>query len=316
MLTLYDQSKAIACHHLDTDDGHTLYFEEYGALDGIPVIFLHGGPGGGCEPAHARFFDPYIYRVILLDQRGSGKSKPHASLENNTTDHLVKDIEFVREYLKIGRWLVFGGSWGSTLALVYAQRHKEKVLGMILRGIFLCRDEDIQWFYQKGCHAFFPDYWQDFLEPVAVEDRVDLLNAYHQLLTSENEISRLNAAKAWSLWEARTSTLLPNEELREHFVNPHFALAFARIESHYFVNKAFIAETPILDGMHKIEDIPATIIHGRYDVVCPVDQAYQLKQKWPKSELHITKATGHSAFEPANIDALVHATRRFAEQQR
>ncbi|WP_299183825.1 prolyl aminopeptidase [uncultured Neptuniibacter sp.] len=291
---------------------HNLYVEESGNPQGIPVLFIHGGPGGGCAPAHRSFFDPEKYRIILFDQRGCGRSTPHSELSENTTTELVEDIRKIKEHLDIDQWLLFGGSWGSTLSLLYAQSYPEHVSGMILRGIFLCRDADIQWFYQRGASAIFPDYWKDYEQIIPERERDNMLLAYYKRLTSDNEIARMSAAKAWSIWEGRCSTLDPNQDIVDHFADPHFALAMARIEAHYFINKAFIEDNQILKNCHKIRQIKTTIIHGRYDMVCPVEQALALYEALPDSELHIVRDAGHSAFERGITDNLIQATEQFA----
>lgn len=313
MRILYPPLHPYVTHSLPVSALHTLHAEECGNPAGIPVVFLHGGPGTGCSEQHRRYFDPDRYRIVLFDQRGCGRSTPHAELAENSTDELVADIERIREHLGIDRWLVFGGSWGSTLALAYAQRHPQRVLGLVLRGIFLCRPQDIHWFYQEGASRVFPDYWQDYLAPVAEERRDDLLGAYRDLLVGDNEVARMAAAKAWSVWEARCSTLLPDKRTEAHFGDPYVALAMARIENHYFVNHAFLRDNQLLDDAGKIADIPGIIVHGRYDLVCPPDQALALKQAWPKAELNIIADAGHSASEPGIVDALVRATDRFAD---
>ena len=255
---------------------HQLYIEESGNPEGIPVLFVHGGPGGGTRQTDRCFFDPDKYRIILFDQRGSGQSKPHASLQDNNTEALIADIEVIRTTLGIERWVIFGGSWGSTLGLVYAQTYPGLVLGLILRGIFLCRDEDIQWFYQYGASQVFPDYWQQYMQVIPEAERGDMLRAYYARLTGDNEIERMAAAKAWSVWEGRCATLHANDALVDHFANPHMAMAMARIEAHFFVNKAFLEPNQIINNAHRLKDIPGTIVHGRYDMVCPVNQAFEL----------------------------------------
>ncbi len=314
MRTLYPEIGHNHEYFLEVGQGHTLYVEECGNPNGIPVLFVHGGPGGGCGPVHRRFFNPELYRIILFDQRGCGRSTPHAALEHNTTQNLVADMERIREFFSIEQWLLFGGSWGSTLSLLYAEAHPERMLGLILRGIFLCRDEDVHWFYQQGASALFPDYWQDYLEPIPEDEQEDLLKAYYQRLTSDNQLAQMQAAKAWSIWEGRCSTLTPNPSVVDHFGDPHFALAMARIEAHYFINKAFLQPNQILQDADKLSDIPITIVHGRYDVVCPLEQAWALQQAAPHAELHIVREAGHSAMEPGIIDNLVHATDRFAQR--
>lgn len=313
---LYPPIEPYAIHRLAVDEIHELYVEECGNPRGIPAVFLHGGPGAGCEPGHRRFFDPACYRIVLFDQRGSGRSKPHAELEANTTWHLVADMERIREELGIERWLVFGGSWGSTLALAYAQSHPERVAALVVRGIFLCRDPEIQWFYQEGTSWVFPDLWEDFLAPIPEQERDDLLHAYHRRLTGSNELARMAAAKAWSSWEGRTISLLPNPDLEATFSVPHLALSLARIECHYFVNHAFFEPEQLLRDAHRLADIPGVIIQGRYDLICPVRSAWELHQAWPQAELKIVADAGHAAFEPGIRSALVGATDHFARELR
>ena len=312
MSELYPDILPYAVHRLAVDDRHALYVEECGTAKGIPALFLHGGPGAGCEPYHRRFFDPTRYRVVLFDQRGAGRSVPHADLSDNTTWHLVADIERIRELLGIEHWLVFGGSWGSTLALAYAQTHPERVSALVLRGIFLCRDDEIRWFYQEGASRLFPDYWADFVAPVAAGDRHDLLGAYHRLLTGADDIARMAAAKAWSTWEGRTATLLPNPSVVGHFGDPHVALSLARIECHYFVHQAFLRPGQLLEDAGRLAGIPAVIVHGRYDAICPLENAWALHRAMPGSELVIVPDAGHAASEPGIRSALVEATDRFA----
>lgn len=314
MLRLFPSLRPYSTHQFKVDEVHTLYLEQCGNPDGIPVLFLHGGPGGGCEPVHRRFFDPERYRIVLFDQRGCGKSKPHASLVNNTTWDLVADIEKIREYLHIKRWLVFGGSWGSTLALSYAETHPQRVSGLILRGIFLCRDEDINWFYQGGAGHLFPQEWQEFVEPIAAQDRQQMVPAYYRLLTSNNELQRMAAAKAWSVWEGKTLTLKPDEQVIDAFADPVRALSLARIECHYFVNHSYLEPNQLVNNADKLADIPGVIVHGRYDVICPVSQAWELHQAWPNSELKIIADAGHAATEPGIVHALIQATEAFAER--
>lgn len=316
MLTLYPEIKPYATHALKVGEIHTLYVEESGQPDGLPVLFVHGGPGAGCDPKNRCFFDPDIYRIILFDQRGAGRSTPHAGLEDNTTDALLADMEVIREQLGVERWVLFGGSWGSTLSLLYAQRHADRVMGLILRGIFLGRQRDIDWLYQEGASRLFPDYWEDYLRPIPAAERANLVGAYYELLTGGNELARMAAAKAWSGWEAHCATLRPNLEVYEHLVDPHVALAMARIEAHYFVNKCFIEENQILVNADKLAGIPGAIVHGRYDIVCTLDNAFSLHARWPDSELQIVRDAGHVASEPGTTDALIRATRRMAQRFR
>ena len=308
MRTLYPLTEPFVRHTLPVGEPHLLHIEEFGNPGGVPVVFLHGGPGAGCENWHPGFFDPTRYRVVLFDQRGAGRSTPHAALTDNTTADLVADIERIREHLGIEAWVVFGGSWGSSLGLAYAEAHPRRVTGLILRGIFLCRPREIEWFYQAGASRWFPDYWQDFLAPIAEDERGNLVQAYHRHLTGDNEIARMAAAKAWSMWEGRTATLLGSEAVENHFANPHVALALARIECHYFANESFLRPDQLLSDADRLRGIPGTIVHGRYDVICPLDNAWDLHQVWPESDLKIIPDAGHSAAEPGILDALVEAT--------
>lgn len=308
MPELYPASKPYVTHSIKVDAPHVLHVEEYGNPNGLAVVFLHGGPGAGCEPYHSRFFDPESYRIVLFDQRGCGKSTPHAELDGNNTQALVSDIERIRERLGIDKWVVFGGSWGSTLGLVYAQTHPQRVLGMILRGIFLCRDREIQWFYQHGASRLAADYWQDYVAVIPEAERGDMLAAYYQRLTGEDEVTRMAAAQAWSVWEGRTATLLGRQEVVDHFADPFVALSIARIESHYFINKAFLQDNQILNNINLIKEIPGKIIQGRYDIICPMESAWELHHLWPHSTLEVIDNAGHAASEPGILSALVQAT--------
>lgn len=312
MRDLYPEIQPYNTLQLAVDDVHTLYVEEVGNPDGVPALFLHGGPGAGCEPYHRRFFDPDRYRVVLFDQRGAGRSTPHADLSNNTTWDLVADIEKIRETLGIERWVVFGGSWGSTLALAYAQTHPQRVRALILRGIFLCRPHEIAWFYQQGASRIFPDYWEDFVAPVEPAQRHDMLSAYHRLLTGTDELRRLAAARAWSVWEGRTATLLPDERVAAHFAQAHVALSMARIECHYFMHDAFLRANQLIDDAGRLSGIPGVIVHGRYDAICPLENAWELHHAWSGSELSIIADAGHSAAESGTRSRLVEATDLFA----
>lgn len=312
MLTLYPPIQPYAIHQLAVETPHVLHVEESGSPTGLPVLFLHGGPGAGCNENHRRFFDPEQYRIILFDQRGAGLSTPHASLENNTTQALVQDMEAIRLHLGIEKWILFGGSWGSTLALVYAQTHPDRILNMILRGILLCRQEDLHWFYQEGASRIFPDYFEAFCGHLSDEERQSIMLSYYKRLTGENDIVRMAAAKAWSLWEGSCATLEPNTQVVDSFIHPHTAMSLARIESHFFVHNTFLTPNQILNNAPLLAGIPGTIIHGRYDIVCPLDNATALHKVWPSSELHIIRDAGHSATEPGIINALVSTTNRIA----
>lgn len=300
---------------LEVGDGHSIYWEQSGDPQGKPALFVHGGPGGGGDVNARRFFDPSRYRIVVFDQRGAGRSLPHASLAANTTWHLVADIERLRQRLVIDRWLVFGGSWGSTLALAYAQLHTGVVSELVLRGIFLLRRKELDWFYQHGASMLFPEQWQEFLAPIPDDERGDLLGAYHRRLTGCDRATQLAAARAWSIWEGATSSLWPNPERARQFGADDFALALARIESHYFVNRGFFAdETQLLRGAEKLRAVPAVIVQGRYDIVCPVETAWELHRRWPEADFRLVIDAGHSAYEPGITTELVAATDRFARK--
>ena len=301
---------------LDVDDGQQLYWEISGNPHGKPVVFLHGGPGGGTAPLHRRFFDPAAYRIVLVDQRGCGRSRPHvadgADLSVNTTDHLVSDIERLRIFLGVDRWMVFGGSWGSTLALAYAQRHPARVTELVLRGIFLLRRSEIDWYYNGGAGRLFPEAWEGFCAPLAAADPDEHpVDSYHRLLHSPDPEVALDAAIAWSTWEGATSALLPDPEHVAETAEPRFALAFARIENHYFRHRGFFGEGALLRNAHLLRGIPGVIVQGRYDVVCPARSARDLHEAWPDSRLHIVDDAGHAATEPGIVHRLVEATDGF-----
>jgi proline iminopeptidase len=299
---------------LRVSDVHEIYFEESGNPRGKPAVFLHGGPGGGTDGKMRTFFDPKIFRIVLFDQRGCGKSRPHASLVDNSTWHLVADIERLREQLRIDRWLVFGGSWGSTLALSYAETHPERVTELVLRGIFLLRKWEIDWFYQNpgGAAALYPDLWEAYVAPIPQGERGDMINAYYKRLTSEDSQVMRQAAKAWSIWEGATSYLHLNPEYVAKFQEDEYAAAFARIECHYFVNHGFMrTDNQLIEEVGKIRSIPAVIVQGRYDVICPMKSAWDLHRAWPEADLKIVPDAGHSAFERGNLHELVSATDHF-----
>lgn len=313
MRTLYPAIEPFDAGHLRVDDRHVLYYEQCGNPDGKPVVMLHGGPGAGCSPKMRCFHDPAKYRIVLFDQRGSGRSRPHADLVDNTTWHLVADIETLRAHLGIHAWQVFGGSWGSTLALAYAQTHPRRVTELVLRGIFMLRRWELEWFYQEGASRLFPDAWEHYIQAIPQVERADLISAFHRRLTSNDAQTRLAAARAWSVWEGATSFLRVDENFVSGHEDAEFALAFARIENHYFVNGGFFeVEDQLLRDAPRIADIPGVIVHGRYDVVCPVANAWDLHKAWSKARLQISPTSGHSAFELENIDALVRATDAFA----
>ncbi|MDE1461720.1 prolyl aminopeptidase [Spartinivicinus poritis] len=314
MYTLYPAIKPYARHTLEVDEPHQLYLEESGNPNGIPVLYLHGGPGAACDKFSRRYFNPEIYRIILFDQRGAGRSTPHACIENNTTQDLIADIEAIRQFLNVDQWVLFGGSWGATLALLYAEQYPRQVLAMILRGVFLCREQDISWFYQEGANQIFPDYWRDFTCWIPEADSNDVINAYYKRLTGNDELARMGAAKAWALWEGHCATLRPNQAVLDAFIDPHKARALAAVACHYFKNKGFLEPNQILDTMEVIRDIPGIIVHGRYDMVCPLENAFTLQVKWPAAELHIVRDAGHSAAEPSISDALIRATDEMAKR--
>ena len=303
----YNQGK------LQVSQLHTIHYEESGNPQGKPVIFLHGGPGGGITPMYRQYFDPQKWRIVIFDQRGCGKSTPYAELTENTTWDLVEDIEKLRTHLKIDKWVVFGGSWGSTLSLAYSQTYPDSCKGLILRGIFMLRPAEICWFYQEGASFIYPDAWQEYLKPIPPAERQDLLSAFYKRLTSKDKHIRLEAARAWSVWEASTSKLMPSESSIQRFGEEKFAEAFARIECHYFVNKGFLqTETQLLDNVDRIRHLPGVIVQGRYDVVCPMITAWELHQAWQEAEFIVIPDAGHSISEPGIKDALITASDRFA----
>ncbi len=312
MKTLYPEIEPFETGRLKVSDIHEIYYERVGNPDGIPVVFLHGGPGGGLIPMYRRFFDPAAYHVVLFDQRGSGQSTPHAELRENTTWDLIADIERLREKFAVEKWFVFGGSWGSTLSLAYAETHPERILGLILRGIFLTRRKELEWFYQKGASEIFPDFWERYRDEIPEDERGDFMTAYYKRLTSDNEEEQLSAARAWSVWEGSTSKLYPSADLMEHWEGAHEALSLARIESHYFMNNSFFpTENYLIDNVEKIRHIPTVIVQGRYDVVCPATSAWDLHRAFPEADLQIIADAGHSISEPGITAALVEAMDNF-----
>jgi proline iminopeptidase len=312
---LYPAIKPYRSGYLRVSEVHELYYEESGNPRGKPAVFLHGGPGGGTDARMRCFFDPKRYRIVLFDQRGCGKSRPHANLVDNTTWHLVEDIERLREHLGIEQWLVFGGSWGSTLALAYAETHPKRVTELVLRGIFLLRRWELEWFYQspRGCAALYPDLWEQYVAPIPESDRSDMMRAYYQRLTSTDPETVTRAARAWSIWEGATSFLRMNPQYVAKFEEDAYAAAFARIECHYFVKGGFFrTDNQLIEEVGRIRHIPAVIVQGRYDVVCPMRSAWDLHRAWPEADLRITPDAGHSAFEPGNLRELISATDRFS----
>lgn len=310
---LYPPVEPFCTGHLKVSDVHEIYFEESGNPEGKPVVFVHGGPGGGTSPNYRQFFNPEKYRIILFDQRGCGKSRPYASLEDNTTWDLVEDMEKLRKHFGIEKWLVFGGSWGSTLALAYAETHPEHVSELVLRGIFLVRKKEIDWFYQEGASYIYPDAWEPYFDHIPEDERDDMVGAYYKRLTSEDPEVRVAAARAWSIWEGSTSKLFPDLNLLNRFGDATFAEAFARIECHYFINRGFMLnDSQLLDDVEKIRHIPTVIVQGRYDVVCPMTSAWDLHRALPEAEFNLIADAGHSAHEPGITAALVAATDKFA----
>jgi proline iminopeptidase len=297
---------------LDVGDGHCIRYERVGTPGARPAVFLHGGPGGGISPEHRRLFDPARYDLMLFDQRGCGQSLPHAGLEANTTWHLVADIERLRELAGVDRWLVFGGSWGSTLALAYAQKHPERVSELVLRGIYTVTRAELRWYYQFGVSEMFPDKWEKFQAPIPEAERDDMIAAYRKRLTGDDPVARIEAARAWSVWEGETITLLPSQALADTHADDHFALAFARLENHYFVHDAWLEEGQLLRDAHRLHGIPGVIVHGRYDMPCPARHAWALHRAWPAAEFHLVEGAGHAYSEPGILDRLVRATDGFA----
>lgn len=315
MRQLYPEIEPYQRHRLAVDELHTLHVEECGNPEGIPVVFLHGGPGAGVSPYHRRFFDPARYRIVLFDQRGAGQSTPFAELTDNTTAHLIADIEAIRSKLGIERWVVFGGSWGSTLALAYAQTHPSRTLGLVLRGIFLGRPDELSWFNEVGGGAsqIFPERWARFRDFIPAAERTSMLGAYWQRLTSDDEATRLAAAHAWSAWEGGSTTLIHDPDGGGDFDDPHKAVSLALMEAHYFRHALFLEPDQLLRDIDRIRHIPATIVHGRYDIICPMTNAWDLSQAWPEAALHVVLA-GHSAADPAIVDRLVQATDQLADR--
>jgi proline iminopeptidase len=312
-LPLYPEIVPFRSGRLKVSDVHELYYEECGSPAGKPVVMLHGGPGGGVTPVMRRYHDPRLYRIVLFDQRGCGRSIPHACLEENTTWDLVADIERLREHLGIDRWQVFGGSWGSTLALAYAQTHPMRVRELILRGIFMLRRAELEWFYQDGCSWLFPDAFADYVRVIPEEERADMIAAYYKRLTSSDPAVQVAAARAWSAWEGRTLSLLPDFDRERQFSQDYYALAFARIECHYFVNRGFFdTDDQLLRNAERIKDIPGVIVHGRYDVVTPVKNAFDLASAWPTADLRVVPDSGHAMTEPGIVHELIAATRIYS----
>jgi proline iminopeptidase len=310
---LYPHIEPYRTGTLSLDDTHAMYWEQSGNPDGIPVVFLHGGPGAGAIPAHRRFFDPNKYCIVIFDQRGAGRSTPLGELRDNTTAHLIADMETLRTQLGIEKWLIFGGSWGSTLALAYAQTHPGNCLGLILRGIFLGREQELDWFL-NGCRTVFPEAWEKLVAPLSDSERGDVLGTYHRKLTEGSVEEKLKAARAWSQYEGSCSTLMPSPDTVAAFGQDNMALGLARIEAHYFINELFMAKNALLDNIDRIRHIPGVIIQGRYDMVCPIVTADELHQRWPEAEYHVIPDAGHSAMDPGVRKALINATENFKDR--
>ena len=311
--TLYPPIDAYAAGHLDVGGGHSIYWERSGTPGAKPAVFLHGGPGGGFAPSHRQLFDPARYDVLLFDQRGCGRSTPHAGLDANTTWDLVADIERLREMAGVDTWQVFGGSWGSTLALAYAETHPDRVSELVLRGIFTLTRAEIDWYYQHGASLIHPEKWERFEAPIPEAERGDMVAAYRRRLTGDDAATRIAAAKAWSLWEGQTVTLLPDPDLSDSFEADEFALAFARIENHFFSHLGWLEDDQLIRDAGKLKGIPGVIVHGRYDMACPAETAWRLHKAWPEAEFHLIEGAGHAFNEPGILDRLIRATDGFAE---
>ena len=314
---LFKNIEPYSTDFLETD-GHKIYYEECGNPNGKPAVFLHGGPGGGGSSKVRGFFNPNLYRIIVFDQRGCGRSKPHGCLENNTTWDLVEDIEKLKNKLNVKKWLVFGGSWGSTLSLAYAQTYPNSVSGLILRGIFMLRKKELDWFYQDGASRIFPEAWEGFLQPIDEKDHDNLMDAYHKIFKGDDKDRKMKAAIAWSRWEGSVSTLSHKPEMISSYSESKFALAFALIENHYFVNKGFLEHENQLvasESIDRIRHIPSKIIQGRYDIVCPIETAWELSRNWPEAELIVAPSSGHSAFEKEITHELIKATEEFSKNE-
>lgn len=314
MLPLYPDIRPFHSEQLAVGDGHRLYLEQSGTPGALPVVVIHGGPGAGCSPQMRRFFDPERYHILLYDQRGAGRSEPHAETRSNTTADLIEDLERLRRHLGLDDWVLFGGSWGSTLALLYAQQYPQRVRALILRGVFLGRQQDLDWLYRDGAARYFPEEWERFIEPVGPLSGDDLIAAYRDLLHGSNDLARVGAAKAWARWEAVNASLRPNRQSLDYFTATHVALSLARISSHYFSNHCFVEPDQVLRRADRLNGIPGHIVHGRYDMICPPDQAWALAGRWPQAELDLVREGGHSAFDPGIVDALVRATQAVAQR--
>jgi proline iminopeptidase len=313
--TWYPAIEPFETGYLETGDGHQVYWERVGTKGAKPAVFLHGGPGGGVMPNQRRVFDPALYDVILFDQRGCGKSTPNASLENNTTWHLVADIEALREMMGVEKWLVFGGSWGSTLALAYSETHPERVSELVVRGIYTLTKAELDWYYQFGVSEMFPDKWEGFIAPIPENERHEMMAAYRRRLTGDDRATQIACAKAWSIWEGETITLLPDPGTSDPFLDPDYAVAFARIENHFFVHAGWLEEGQLIRDAHRLVGIPGTIVHGRYDMPCPAKYAWALHKAWPEADFHLIEGAGHAYSEPGILDRLIRATDKYAGKE-
>jgi proline iminopeptidase len=313
--TWYPAIEPFETGYLETGDGHQVYWERVGTKGAKPAVFLHGGPGGGVMPNQRRVFDPALYDVILFDQRGCGKSTPNASLENNTTWHLVADIEALREMMGVEKWLVFGGSWGSTLALAYSETHPERVSELVVRGIYTLTKAELDWYYQFGVSEMFPDKWEGFIAPIPENERHEMMAAYRRRLTGDDRATQIACAKAWSIWEGETITLLPDAGTSDPFLDPDYAVAFARIENHFFVHAGWLEEGQLIRDAHRLSGIPGTIVHGRYDMPCPAKYAWALHKAWPEADFHLIEGAGHAYSEPGILDRLIRATDKYAGKE-
>lgn len=314
MLPLFPDIRPFKTEHLPVGEGHRLYLEQSGTAGGIPVVVLHGGPGSGCSEQQRRFFDPERYHIILFDQRGAGLSQPHAATHANTTTDLIEDLERIRTHLNIEEWVLFGGSWGSTLALLYAQTYPQRVSALILRGVFLGRQAEMDWLYRNGAARYFPEEWERFIEPVDGKVGDELVEAYHRLVHGSNDLARVSSAKAWARWEAINASFRPSQQSLNYLTSTHVALSLSRISTHYFVNRCFLEENQVLDNASTLTGIPGYIVHGRYDMICPPDQAWDLANEWPDAELDLIREGGHSDTDAAMVDALVRATEQLSRR--
>ena len=314
MLTLFPDLTPNETYRFSVSEIHDIYVEESGNKSGVPVVVFHGGPGLGCGRYLRRFFDAERFRIIMIDQRGAGRSQPLAETTENNTDHLIADVEFVRKALGVERWMVFGYDWGAALGLRYAQLHTESVLGILLQGVMLAGKREADWLFRDGCNRIFPDSWDDFISLLDKGQRTDVLGSYAERLNSDNELVQMQAAKSWANWVSHCSTLHPSQSVVDHYLNPHIAIALARLQCHYFSNEGFLAQDELLKGMERLSEIPGVLVHGRYDMISPLDSALELQKAWKGSEIHIIRDAGHSIAEPAIVDALINSTSKLLDK--